>query len=75
MERDTTVLERAFQLAKSGQYATVTEIQKRLNAEGYVTAQITGPMLRKQLRTHIMATLQCDSRPKQRRARRLPRTS
>jgi hypothetical protein len=60
MDSNTTVLERAFQLAKSGQCATVTEIQQRLSDEGYMTAQITGPMLLKQLRAHI-ATSQSDA--------------
>lgn len=45
-----TALERAFELAKSGEYATVSEVTKQLKAEGFSISQITGPSLSKQLR-------------------------
>ncbi|HYD45216.1 MAG TPA: hypothetical protein VEA79_08130 [Phenylobacterium sp.] len=45
-----TALERAFELAKSGDYATVSEVTRQLKAEGFATSQITGPSLGKQLR-------------------------
>jgi hypothetical protein len=49
MDHSITVLERAFQLAKSGSCATVGDIKKRLIAEGHSVAQITGRVLSKQL--------------------------
>lgn len=45
-----TVIERAFELARSGQYAGVHEIRKQLLAERFVVLQLTGPVLLKQLR-------------------------
>lgn len=53
MDQTKTALERAFELASSGGYATVDEIKRRLNADGYSTAQITGRQLRDQLRALI----------------------
>jgi hypothetical protein len=46
------VLHRAFELARSGQYARVKELEKALAAEGYARAdpQIHSPSVRKQLR-------------------------
>jgi hypothetical protein len=49
MDHATTALERAFQLAKSGDYAAVSDIKKRLIQEGYSVAQVTGGVLSKQL--------------------------
>lgn len=46
-------LERAFQLARSGQCKTTGDIQLRLKAEGYTTDQVIGPALLKQLRAAI----------------------
>jgi hypothetical protein len=46
------ILHRAFELARSGQYARVKELEKALAAEGYARAdpQIHSPSVRKQLR-------------------------
>ena len=55
MDHTVTALERAFQLAKSGDYTSVTDIKKRLGAEGYSIAQITGRVLSKQLDALIKA--------------------
>ena len=44
-----STLERAFELAKTGSCVSVVEIKKRLSAEGYSTAPITGKTLSKQL--------------------------
>jgi hypothetical protein len=49
MDHTVTALERAFQLARSGACASVSEIKKRLHAEGYSIAQVTGRVLCKQL--------------------------
>ena len=54
-DHSMTVLERAFQLAKSGNCISVSEIRKRLLAEGYSVAQITGKVLSKQLEALIKA--------------------
>jgi hypothetical protein len=55
MNPTTTALERAFQLARSGDYASVPDIKKRLSAEGYSAAQVTGGTLAKQLLALIRA--------------------
>ncbi|RYD90341.1 MAG: hypothetical protein EOP61_29790 [Sphingomonadales bacterium] len=46
------MIERAFDLARSGLYKDVPDIARQLNAEGYdgVTSRLAGPSLRKQLR-------------------------
>ena len=48
----TTTLERAFELARSGSCATVQDIRRKLKSEGYdqVEAHLSGPSLGKQLR-------------------------
>jgi hypothetical protein len=53
MDRAKTLLERAFELAATGQYRTVAEIRYRLKWEGYPEGQLTGPSLTKQLRDKI----------------------
>jgi hypothetical protein len=53
MDRDTAALERAFQLASSGDHRSIGDIKQRLKAEGYSVDQITGSALKKQLRTLI----------------------
>ena len=49
MDSNTTALERAFELARSGTYSSVSEIKAKLNFEGYYGDQITGRQLAKQL--------------------------
>jgi hypothetical protein len=49
----TSPLERAFQLAKSGKYSTVTAIKEQLAREGYSAGQVDGPHLMQQLRDLI----------------------
>jgi phosphohistidine phosphatase SixA len=49
MDHTITALERAFQLAKSGDYGSVPDIKRRLIREGYSVAAITGGALSKQL--------------------------
>jgi hypothetical protein len=55
MDHRMAPLERAFQLAKSGSCSSVPEIKKRLLAEGYSAAQVTGRVLSKQLEALIKA--------------------
>ena len=50
MEPNKTAIERAFELAKSGEYSTVNAIKGKLKAEGYPLDQVDGKALTKQLR-------------------------
>jgi hypothetical protein len=45
-----TTLERAFDLARTGDYAGIGEIRDALKAEGFTLRQLDGPSLQKQLR-------------------------
>jgi len=58
MPTNSTPLERAFALARTGDYVGVAEVRAQLKAEGYDTAQLAGPSLLKQLRK-----LCADARP------------
>jgi hypothetical protein len=55
MDQKMTALERAFQLAKSGEVAGLTDIVTSLNREGYSGSQIEGPLLKRQLSDLIKA--------------------
>jgi hypothetical protein len=50
-----TELERAFELARSGRCGCVEDIRRRLKAEGYFAAQVTGKALGRQLIALIKA--------------------
>ena len=50
MEPNKTAIERAFELAKSGEYSTVNIIKGKLKAEGYPLDQVDGKALTTQLR-------------------------
>jgi hypothetical protein len=54
MDQNTSTLERAFQLANSGTYSTVSDIKKRLLVEGYSDATVEGHQLTKQLKALIV---------------------
>jgi hypothetical protein len=54
MHRMTT-MERAFHLARSGKFTTITEVLTSLDREGYSAGQIQGPLLRRQLTDLIKA--------------------
>jgi hypothetical protein len=58
MDPRTTELERAFQLAKSGECRSVDEIRKKLSLEGYYATQVTGKGLLRQLQGIIAAELE-----------------
>jgi hypothetical protein len=49
MEKRLTVLERAFELARSGKCLNVSDILKRLQSEKYDITQMEGVALKKQL--------------------------
>jgi hypothetical protein len=55
MDHRLAPLERAFELARSGSYATVDAIKKQLTGEGYSAAQIEGGAIKKQLLALIRA--------------------
>ena len=54
MQRLTT-LQRAFDLARFGRFATLTDLVKTLEREGYLVSQIQGPFLKRQLTNLIKA--------------------
>jgi hypothetical protein len=56
MTQRATTLERAFELARSGKYAGVSELRQQLKAEGYSPDQLTGPALLRQLRDLCIAS-------------------
>ena len=49
MKENVSAIERAFELAATGTFQTVSEIKLRLHKEGYNYEQVEGPTLRKQL--------------------------
>jgi hypothetical protein len=49
MEMHKTSLERAFEIARSGQCINLSDLIKCLRQEGYETSQIVGNELKKQL--------------------------
>ena len=53
MDPKKTALERAFELAESGEAASIDDIRRALNSEGYSSNQLTGSTLLAQLRTLI----------------------
>lgn len=52
MDREPTILERAYELARSGSYFDVDSIERKLNAEGFdaVHQHLSGVTIRKALR-------------------------
>ena len=56
MNQRMTALERAFQLARSGEVSTITEIKGSLSRDGYSADQVDGPTLRRQLMDLIKAS-------------------
>jgi hypothetical protein len=61
MQEKLATLERAFDLARSGRYATVTSIRKQLKLEGYEEKrQLQGRTLSGQLRLLILAQKRAD---------------
>ena len=55
MDHNVTALERAFQLAKSGNCASVPDLRQRLKQEGYSLQTIVGRTLTRQLEALIKA--------------------
>ncbi len=61
MNSQTTPLERAFALARSGDCSTVGDIRQQMKSEGYSVEQISGPMLMRQLRALCLVATGEDS--------------
>jgi hypothetical protein len=61
MSHRATVLERAFELARSGRPRRTQEIVAALRREGYSTEQIEGPVLKRQLLDLIKAARSASS--------------
>ena len=55
MDHSVTALERAFQIAKSGDCKSISDLRKQLRKEGYSLDKITGRTLFKQLEALIKA--------------------
>ncbi len=64
MKPNVTALERAFELARSGKFATSNDIRRCLSAEGYSHYQINGPSLLKQIRAVIETARDMPKGPK-----------
>jgi hypothetical protein len=45
-----TILERAFELARTGNFTTTSELREALQAEGFDPKRLQGPSLQKQRR-------------------------
>jgi hypothetical protein len=56
MNNRPTTIERAFELARSGEYRNVEAVLKQLKAERLTTSQIEGPLLKGQLRALCLAS-------------------
>jgi hypothetical protein len=54
MQLNKTCIERAFELAKSGEYPTVGDIRKQLKAEHFDCAQVADRTISKQLKSLII---------------------
>lgn len=56
MDAHISAVERAFQLAKAGQCASVLDIIRQLKIEGYSVEHLVGSSLLKQLKAIILAS-------------------
>ena len=65
MSSQPTSLERAFDLARSGQFSSLDDIRHQLDREGLNPRTVVGPVLRRQLRDLI-----CEAHPEERRGLR-----
>ena len=55
MDPNSSAVERAFQLAKAGQCASINDIMRKLKSEGYIE-RLVGSSLIKQLKAMISAS-------------------
>ena len=64
MHDDQTAIERAFQLARSGRYASVRLILKTLETEGYLREQTDGKSLHRQIKGLILTAQRSQNAPR-----------
>ena len=65
MDSNVSALQRAFQLARSGELATVADIKRKLKREGYDQAVVDGgPLLTLQFRKLLSEASERKSDPK-----------
>ncbi len=55
MDQNKSPLERAFELARTGSYRTVSDVKRAVAAEGYAMGQFEGRTLARQLGDIIKA--------------------
>ena len=55
-----TTIERAFELARTGDYSGIGGIRAQLTIEGYSLAQLEGPSLMRQLKDLCAASVSAD---------------
>jgi hypothetical protein len=60
MDHRLTALEKAFELARSGECPSLGYLMKRLKGEGFDSTQIQGKSLRQQLKQLIEKTKSAD---------------
>ncbi len=65
MQLRMTTLERAFELAGSGDFDNIYSLKQRLSHEGYVVDQLTGPVLLAQIKS-LMRSAHGESAPAER---------
>ena len=76
MDPKVSALERAFQLARSGQVASIDDIKKRLKREGYEEKAVDGgPSLAGQLRKLINEASERKGGPRVAPSRPAPRST
>jgi hypothetical protein len=56
MQSNKTAIERAFELARSGAFKSVSQVKAAVSAEGYPAAQLVGPMLMRQIRELLITS-------------------
>jgi hypothetical protein len=56
MDFRPTALERAFELARTGEFPGLGTVLDRLRAEGFSVSQVEGPALKRQLRELCVAS-------------------
>ena len=56
-------IERAFELAQTGRFTTVSEVRQRLRDEGYIADGVVGPHLCSQLKAAMRKALVSQHKP------------
>ena len=68
MDPTKTALERAFEMAQSGRFPSVSDIKRAIAQEGYSVSQLDGGTLTRQLSANIKEAQSGASRAKTREA-------